>query len=170
VVVAAVVTGGTVDVSGAYVAVVAVSTAIGGVGNVVVVVPVTAVPLAAVVVVAPVVIFFSFRGRGGGGVVSVADVSVADTVVSVVAVDDVAVCVWAKRPDASSNRRAAKADVRISEPPFADRAKQGSGRQRNLERLIIPARDPEPDFEVLGADASSDSFHKTPQTAEAMTT
>jgi hypothetical protein len=173
--VAAVVTGGTVEVSGAYVAVVEVAdvSTIGGVGNVVVVVPVTAaVPPAAVDVVSLVVIFFSFRRRGGGVFIigSVVDVSVADAVVSVVAVDDVAVCVCAKRLEATSNRRAAKEDVRISEPPFAARAKQGSSRQRNLERLVIPARDPEPDFEVFSADASGDSFHKTPQTAEAMTT
>jgi hypothetical protein len=143
------VTGGTVDVSGAYVAVVAVSS-VGGVGNVVVVVPVTAaVPLAAVDVVSLVVIFFSLRRRGGGVVVvigAVLDVSVADAVVSVVAVDDVAVCVWAKRLDAISNRRAAKADVRISEPPLllarskvqaARGTSRGSSSQQEIQNQIL---------------------------------
>jgi len=85
----------------------------------VVVVPVTAVPLAAVVVVL-IGIFFSLRRRGAGGVFvigSVVDVSVAVTVVSVVAVVDVAVCVCAKRLDPTNNTTAANADVRMSVPP-----------------------------------------------------
>ena len=114
--------GGTVDVSGADVAVVAVATvsATVPVGNVVVVVPVTAVVLLAAVVVVLIGIFFSLRGRGAGGVVavgSVLDVSVADAVVSVGALVDVAVCVCAKRLDPTNNRTAANAGVRISGPP-----------------------------------------------------
>jgi hypothetical protein len=117
------VTGGTVDVSGAYVEVVAVDavSATVPVGNVVVVVPVTAVvPVAAVVVVLS-GIFFNFRGRGAGGVVSVVAVlavSVAVTVVSVVAVVpvvDVAVCVCAKRHVPINSRKAANKRVRMKD-------------------------------------------------------
>jgi hypothetical protein len=146
------------------------------VGKVVVVVPVTAVVPLSVVVVVLIGIFFSFRGRGAGGgvvavvsVVAVEAVSVAVAVVSVVPVVDVAVCVWANRLDPANSKAAANADVRMRDL-LAGRAKQGSGRQRQDQRLVVPARDPEPDLLVFGVDASPDCFHKPPQAAEAMTT
>jgi hypothetical protein len=170
-----VVAGGTVEVSGAYVevvAVVAVSTTL-PVGNVVVVVPVTAVVLLAAVVVVLIGIFFNLRGRGAGGGVcvigSVVDVSVAVTVVSVVAVVDVAVCVCAKRLDPTNNRTAANADVRMSRPPSlvarskvqaASGISSGSSFQHEIQNHIFSSSmwmHPET------------VFIKTPQTADAIT-